>query len=136
MLVNQAALVRGVEVTLLSYVIVDDVIRVHGAVRVSGSHEARLVSVPELQLMQVGSESPMPTLGAHVLPRPPIIWLVWTLGLPGEEPRALSARIGQLAFGYRTGSKADVVDGPWLFENIKGPMDRPEPALHLVTAEA
>jgi hypothetical protein len=123
--VNQAVTVNGVELTLLSYAVADDSIRVQGAIRVSGDHEARLGGVPELELRQVGDPTPLPSLGVRVLPSPPLIWLAWEFALPGTPPGPMSARIESLRFGYRIGSKADVVIGPWLFDDIG---DRVEPA--------
>ena len=114
-LINQAAIVQGIEVTLLSYVVVDDAMRVHGAVRVTADHEALLATVPVLELTQRDEPSAMHPLGGRVLPRPPIVWVVWMFDLPGPEPSIIEARIGELAFGQRVGAKPDVVRGPWLF---------------------
>jgi hypothetical protein len=97
--------------------------RVHGAVRVTADHEALLTTVPVLELTQVGEPSPMRPLGGRVLPRPPIVWVVWMFELPGPEPSIIAARIDELAFGRRIGSKPDVVRGPWLFDAIPRPAD-------------
>jgi hypothetical protein len=110
--------VDGVEITLLSYAVADDTLRIHGAIRVKSPHEARLAGVPDLELRQVGDAVPMPSLGARVLPSPPLVWLTWLFALPGPEPGSMTARIEQLMFGYRTGSKADIVTGPWVFDGI------------------
>jgi hypothetical protein len=117
-LVNQVAIVHDIEITLLSYVVVDDAMRVHGAVRVTADHEALLTTVPVLELRQVGEPSPMRPLGGRVLPRPPIVWVVWMFELPGPEPSIIAARISELAFGQRIGAKPDVVRGPWLFDTF------------------
>jgi hypothetical protein len=127
-LVNQVATAHDIEITLLSYVVVDDAMRVHGAVRVTADHEALLTTVPVLELTQVGEPSTMRPLGGRVLPRPPIVWVVWMFELPGPEPSIVAARIDELAFGRRIGSKPDVVHGPWLFDAIPRPTDGRSPA--------
>jgi hypothetical protein len=100
--------------------VADHSIRIQGAIRVEGNHEARLAGLPELELRQVGSHAPLPSLGTRAMPSPPLIWLMWEYALPRATSRTLSARIDQLCFGYRTGTKADIVVGPWLFDDIGG----------------
>jgi hypothetical protein len=117
-LINQVAIVQDIEVTLLSYVVVDDAMRVHGAVRVTPDHEALLTTVPVLELTQASEPSALHPLGGRVLPRSPIVWVVWMFELPGPEPSIIAARIDALAFGQRVGARPDVVHGPWLFDRF------------------
>ena len=119
-LVNQVAVLNGVEITLLSSVVIDDSFRVNGALRVTGDHEPILASVPALVLTPAGDPCSLRTLGARALPQPPIVWLAWMFELTGPEPRAFMARIEVLELGRRVGRKADIVVGPWLFEGISG----------------
>jgi hypothetical protein len=114
--VNQSVVVDGVEITILAYVVADDILRLDGVVRMGGTHDPVLADVPVLELFRRGGVSPLPSMGARVFPVPPLIWLAWLFRLASPEPPAISARIDQLVFGHRVGSRRDVVVGPWEFE--------------------
>jgi hypothetical protein len=126
-LVNQVVTVARVEITLLSYVVVDHTLRVHGALRMMDERDALLASVPVLELTRVTDASPLRSLGAHVKPQPPTVWLAWTFELPEAGPVELAARIEQLHLGFRTGTRTTCAVGPWVFPSIGSPaLDDPQ----------
>ena len=53
-LLNQAATVGGVEITLLSFVVVEHCLRLYGALRVMADHDPILATVPALELTRAG----------------------------------------------------------------------------------
>jgi hypothetical protein len=124
-LVNQVATAGGVEITLLSYVLVDETLRLSGALRVLGHHDLVLATVPALDLS--GGADRLRARGTHVLPIPPIIWLAWMFEYPPAERGTLMARIEQLELGFRTGRRTETVIGPWVFPPIAVPshLERP-----------
>lgn len=132
-LVNQVATAGGVEITLLSYVVVDHSLRVHGALRVRHQVGPVFASVPVLELTRVTGATPLRPLGAHVLPQPPIIWLAWMFEFPHAEPGVLSARIEELELAFPTGKRTQSVVGPWVFEGIPGPTIADGPPRQLAT---
>ena len=119
-LVNKVAVAAGIEITLLSYVITDDELRVQAAVRVGGQHEPVLASVPVLELTQLGDAAPLRSRGGHVLPAMPIVWVAWMFALPLAETHVMSGCVERIELGYRSGRKTESVVGPWLFETLPG----------------
>lgn len=120
-LLNQVASASGVEITLLSYVVVDHSLRLYGALRVMDHHDPMVATTPVLELTRDHGLLPYRPLGAHVLPLPPTVWLAWMFELGSAGPGSLVARIDQLELGFRVGRKTEIVTGPWAFTGIPTP---------------
>lgn len=124
----------GVEITLLSYVVVDRSLRLYGALRVMDHHDPLVATTPVLELTRGEGADPYHPLGAHVLPLPPTVWLAWMFELAHTGTGSLAARIEQLELGFRVGRKTEIVTGPWAYTGIPAPAlpDHPAPRPTLV----
>ena len=127
-LLNQVVTASGVEITLLSYVVVDHSLRLYGALRVMDHHDPLVATTPVLELTRGEGVDPYHPLGAHVLPLPPTVWLAWMFELADAATESLAARIEQLELGFRVGRKTEIVTGPWAFTGLPAPSFTDHPA--------
>lgn len=79
--VNTTVDCSDIEITLLSFVVVGELARVTGLVRIRNRPDVRLASVPELSL-QIVDGSPLAPLSAHVLPHGDLAWVSWLYQRP------------------------------------------------------
>ena len=119
-LLNQAVMMGGVEITLLSYVVVERSMRLYGALRVMTEHEPILATVPVLELTPDAGGDPFHPVGASVLPQPQTVWLAWMFEIEQGDRGLMTAAIDRLELGFRTGRKTESVVGPWVFAGIPG----------------
>lgn len=113
---NATATRDDISLSLLSFAVIDDVIRISGVVRVIGrADDVRLSSIPTLRLAS-SAGTPLESIRAHGLPAGPLVWVSWTFKRPPAVGCRYEARVEQIKLEWRagrvtTGSGA----GPWAF---------------------
>ena len=116
--VNCAADCNDIEITLLSFVVVADVVRVTGLVRVRNRPNVRLASVPALSLA-AADQSPLVPLSAHVLPQGDLAWVSWLYKRPPGVPGEYEGRIGRVDLNHDSGGRLpeprQPQHGAWVF---------------------
>lgn len=90
--VNTTVECSDIEITLLSFVVVGELARVSGLVRIRNRPDVRLASVPELSLATVDG-SPLAPLSAHVLPHGDMAWVSWLYKRPPHVVNAYEGHI-------------------------------------------
>jgi hypothetical protein len=115
---NRSADCDDIEITLLSFVVVGEFVRVSGFVRIRSRPNVRLASVPELSLAPVGG-SPLTFLSAHVLPHGAIAWVSWFYQRPAHVLNKYEGRISRVELDHHTGGQASrprqPQRGAWVF---------------------
>jgi hypothetical protein len=126
--VNETAASHDVQITLLSFAIVGDVVRVSGLVRVPNRRDLRLSAVPDLVISQL--DGPALTLvAAHVLPQGRMTWVSWVYQRPRNVLVPYEARIEQVGLLYQVGGHfQEKPQGPWLFRFRLPPSSEPAPS--------
>ncbi len=84
-----------IEITLFSFVVVGELARVTGLVRIRNRPDVRLASVPELALATVDG-SPLAFLSAHVLPHGDMAWVSWLYKRPPHVVNEYEGRIDRV----------------------------------------
>ena len=133
MAVNTVARASDAELTVLSLVLVGRTIRLTAALKVPLHPDIWLRSAPSL-VRRDGSEPPLQWLRAHVSSEPPLFWLDWAFERPIRPLGALTGCIESLELVNRTGSKSEIIVGPWRFD-IGRPKPMEPPALLVRTGE-
>lgn len=124
---NQSATCGDVEVTLLSLVVVDGLVRVSGIVRVHRRRDVRLASIPDLAVRPLDGPPLSPVAAhvlphgsvaaAHVLPQGSVVWVTWMFDRPPRVLTEYAASIERIDLAYRAGGAvAEGANGPWRFE--------------------
>ncbi len=113
---NETTTCAGIEVTLLALVVVDELVRVSGIVRVRRPVDLGPSSVPTLSIRAL-DEAPLLALGAHLLTQGPgAVWVSWLYRRPVQIPGRYEARIDRIDLGIRGGRRPpEAVAGPWVF---------------------
>jgi hypothetical protein len=127
--VNETARCEGIEITLCSFVIVDELARVTGLVRVQGRPDVRLGSIPALAVSS-GSGQALDPVAAHVMPHGGMAWVSWLFRHPPGTAGEYEGRIDRVDVDYRAGGRPPIPQlGPWLFRfrlaNGTGPSSAP-----------
>ena len=104
-----------IEITLCSYVVVEQLIRVTSLVRVLSRPDVRLASIPALLLSSRNGASIIP-VSAHVLPQGAMAWVSWLFERPAEILDDYVGRIDRLDLDFLIGKRAPLAQpGPWTF---------------------
>jgi hypothetical protein len=112
---NETAGCEGIEITLCSFVVVDDLARVTGVVRVRSRPDVRLGSVPSL-VVSSGRGAPLDPLAAHVMLHGGMSWVSWLFRHPSGSSGEYEGRIDRVDVDYRAGGRPPMPQlGPWLF---------------------
>lgn len=112
---NETAQCEGIEITLCSFVLVDELARVTGVVRVRSRPDVRLGSVPSLVVSNAHGTTLDP-LAAHVMPHGGLSWVSWLFRLPPGSTGEYEGRIDRVDVDYRAGGRPPMPQlGPWLF---------------------
>jgi hypothetical protein len=113
--VNQTASGHDIEITLLSFTLVEDFARLTGLVRMSGLTDVRLATVPALALVGAGGPSLVP-VSAHVLPQGSLAWVSWLFRSPSVGTTSFEARVERVDLAYQIGKRPTAAfTGPWVF---------------------
>jgi hypothetical protein len=116
--VNRSVRCSEIEITLFSFVVVGNLARVTGLVRVRNRPDVRLASVPELSLATVDG-SPLALLSGHVLPHGAMAWVSWLYQRPPEVLNEYEGRIDRVDLEHHTGGPAprprQPQRGAWVF---------------------
>lgn len=113
--VNQTASHHDIEITLLSFTLVEQFARLTGLVRLSGPTDVRLATVPALALVGAGGPSLVP-VSAHVLPQGALAWVSWLFRSPSVGTTSFEARIERVDLAYQIGKRPTAAfTGPWVF---------------------
>ena len=117
--VNSTVDSSDIEIALLSYVVVADLVRVTGLVRIRNRPNVRLASVPELSLATADG-SPLTAITAHVLPYGAFAWVSWLYRRP---PKVLNDYVGTIErvdldhdSGGRLPKPRQPQRGAWVFQ--------------------
>ena len=114
--INVSSRHSDIEITLCSYVIVDQLIRVTSLVRVQSRPDVRLSSIPALLLTSAGGVPVIP-VSAHVLPQGAISWVSWLFERPDVILDEYEGRIDRLDLDFLIGKRAPLAQpGPWQFK--------------------
>jgi len=112
---NETAASDEIEVTLLAFAVVDDLVRVSGLVRVLRRPDVRLASVPTLALATLDGP-PLALVGAHVMPHGRVLWVSWIYQRPADILVEYDGRIDHFELTYRAGGIVrETAPGPWVF---------------------
>jgi hypothetical protein len=112
---NETSRCEGIEITLCSFVLVDELARVTGVVRVDSRPDVRLGSVPSLVVTSERG-STLDPVAAHVMPHGGMSWVSWLFRHPAGSPNEYEARIDRVDVDYRAGGRPPMPQlGPWLF---------------------
>jgi hypothetical protein len=116
--VNSTVECAGIEITLLSFVVVADLARVTGLVHVRNRPDVRLASVPELSLTIVDG-SPLAFLSANVLPHGAMAWVSWLYQRPPHVLNEYEGRIDRVSLDQhargRDPQPRQPQHGAWVF---------------------
>jgi hypothetical protein len=127
--VNETAHCEGIEITLCSFVIVDELARVTGLVRVQGRPDVRLGSIPAL-VVSSGTGPALDPVAAHVMPHGGMAWVSWLFRHPPGVTGEYEGRIDRVDVDYRAGGRPPMPQlGPWLFRFRLPIGSGPSPAL-------
>ena len=117
--VNETATCDDIEVTLLAFVVVDELIRISGLARIGRRIDVGLAGVPDLAVSSPAG-MPLPLRSAHLLPKgDEAAWVSWLFERPAQILGTYGARIERIDLGRRMRIGATPVRhqvaGPWLF---------------------
>jgi hypothetical protein len=113
--VNETAASQDVQITLLSFAVVGDIVRVSGLVRVPNHRDVRLSAVPDLVICPLDGP-PLVPVAAHVLPHGRMTWVSWVYERPMHVLAPYEARIEQVGLLYQVGGHfQEKPHGPWVF---------------------
>lgn len=113
--VNETAASHDVQITLLSFAVVGDIVRVSGLVRVPNRHDLRLSAVPDLVICPLDGPA-LVLVAAHVLPQGRMTWVSWVYERPRQVLVPYEARIEQVGLLYQVGGRfQEKPQGPWVF---------------------
>lgn len=123
--INETATCEALEVTLLTLVVVDKIVRVSGLIRIGGRVDVGLCNVPTLSLSTLDG-APLRLVGAHLLPQgPAAVWVSWVYQRPAHVFDTYEARIDRIDIANRRGRHPpEAVAGPWVFA-FRMPMSGP-----------
>jgi hypothetical protein len=126
--VNETAASHDVQITLLSFAVVGDIVRVSGLVRVPNSRDVRLSAVPDLVISPLDGPS-LVLVAAHVLPQGRMTWVSWVYERPTDLLVPFEARIERIGLLYQVGGHfQEQPQGPWLFHFRLPPSSEPAPS--------
>jgi hypothetical protein len=104
-----------IDITLCSFVLVENLVRVTGLVRVQSRPDVRLASIPALTLSS-REGVPMIPVSSHVLPQGAMAWVSWLFERPAQVIDEYEGRIERLDLDFLIGKRAPLAQpGPWLF---------------------
>jgi len=113
--VNETAASRDVQITLLSFAVVGDIVRVSGLVRAPNRHAVRLSGVPDLVLAPRDGPA-LVLVAAHVLPQGRMTWVSWVYERPSHVFVPYEARIERVGLLNQVGGHfQENPQGPWVF---------------------
>jgi len=113
--VNRTASGHDIEITLLSFTLVEEFARLTGLVRLGGPTDVRLATVPALALVGAGGPALVP-VSAHVLPQGALAWVSWLFRSPSVGTTSFEARIERVDLAYQIGKRPTAAfTGPWVF---------------------
>lgn len=113
--VNETAASHDVQITLLSFAVVGDIVRVSGLVRVPNRRDVRLSAVPDLVISPLDGPA-LVLVAAHVLPQGRMTWVSWVYERPKHVLAPYEARIEQVGLLYQVGGHfQEKPHGPWVF---------------------
>lgn len=116
--VNRSVDFNGIEITLLSFVVVGELARVTGLVRIRNRPNVRLASVPELSLATADG-LPLAPLSAHVLPQGAMAWVSWLYQRPPHVLNEYEGRINRVDLDHHVGGRVprpyQPQHGVWVF---------------------
>ncbi|MEI8332912.1 MAG: hypothetical protein WCH74_03505 [Chloroflexota bacterium] len=102
-----------VVVSLLTLVVVDDLMRLTGILRVRGRDDVRVVAVPSLEVT-LPDGTALRLVDARVQPHGRVSWVSWTFERPDVIPARIDARIERIELEHRIGGSTRMaVTGPW-----------------------
>ena len=116
--VNSTVDSSNIEITLFSFVVVGDLARVTGLVRVRNRPDVRLASVPDLA-MTTADGTPLAFISGHVLPHGNMAWVSWLYHRPAQVLTTYEGHIDRVDLDHHTGGRAprprQPQHGAWVF---------------------
>lgn len=107
-----------IAITLLSFIVVGQLVRVTGLVAIRSRPNVRLATVPELSLAIVDGP-PLVPLSAHLLPNADMAWVSWLFRRPEHVLNEYEGRVERVDLGQHTGGGAprprQPQPGTWVF---------------------
>ena len=116
--VNSTVDSSNIEITLFSFVVVGNLVRLTGLVHVRNRPDVRLASVPDLALSTADGSS-LACLSGHVLPHGAMAWVSWLFRRPANVLTDYEGRIDRVDLDHHTGGRAprprQPQRGTWVF---------------------
>ncbi len=116
--VNSTVDSSNIEISLFLFVVVGDLARVTGLVRVRNRPDVRLASVPDLSLTTADG-SALACISGHVLPHGPMAWVSWLFRRPANVLTSYEGRIERVDLDHHTGGRVprprQPQRGAWVF---------------------
>jgi hypothetical protein len=100
--VNRTVVSENIEISLFSFVVVGDLVRVTGLITVRNRPDVRLASVPDLRLTTADGSS-LAGLSGHVLPHGAMAWVSWLFRRPANVLAEYEGRIERVDLDHHTG---------------------------------
>jgi hypothetical protein len=116
--INSTVDSSNIEISLFSFVVVGDLARVTGLIRVRNRPDVRLASVPDLSLTTADGLS-LACLSGHVLPHGAMAWVSWLFRRPANVLTEYEGRIERVDLDHHTGGRVprprQPQRGAWVF---------------------
>ena len=116
--VNSTVDSSNIEITLFSFVVVGNLVRLTGLVHVRNRPDVRLASVPDLSLTTADGSS-LACLSGHVLPHGAMAWVSWLFRRPANVLTEYEGRIDRVDLDHHTGGRVprprQPQRGTWVF---------------------
>lgn len=107
-----------IAITLLSFTVVGELVRVTGLVAIRSRPNVRLATVPDLALSTEDGTQLIP-LSAHLLPHGDLAWVSWLFRRPKDVLNDYEGRVERVELAHHTGGQSprsrQPQPGTWVF---------------------
>jgi hypothetical protein len=116
--INSTVVASDIAITLLSFTVVGELVRVTGLVAIRSRPNVRLATVPDLSLSTEDGTRLVP-LSAHLLPHGDLAWVAWLFRRPKSVLNDYEGRVERVELALHTGGQSprprQPQPGTWVF---------------------
>jgi hypothetical protein len=116
--INSTVDSSDIAITLLSFTVVGELVRVTGLVAIRSRPNVRLATVPDLSL-STGDGTRLVPLSAHLLPHRDLAWVSWLFRRPKTVLNDYEGRVERVELALHTGGQSprprQPQQGKWVF---------------------
>jgi hypothetical protein len=116
--INSTVVSSDIAITLLSFTVVGELVRVTGLVAIRSRPNVRLATVPDLSLSTEDGTRLAP-LSAHLLPHGDLAWVSWLFRRPKNVLNDYEGRVERVELALHTGGQSprprQPQSGTWVF---------------------